>query len=92
MAKNNELSRLINISDNICELSIAADKVNFIICSLLGETEEATEETAKLIIYPHLVTFAEIALEYICKVNKTATIVTQQVDDYINILKEERQI
>jgi len=90
MAKNNELSRLINISDNICELSIAADKVNFIICSLLGETEEATEETAKLIIYPHLVTFAEI--EYICKVNKTATIVTQQVDDYINILKEERQI
>lgn len=88
MEKDN-LRKLINISDDICALSVNADKLNFLICSLLGKTKEAKDNYSKLFIYPNLVTFAEIALDYICKVNKDIANIETQINKYIDQLKSQ---
>ncbi len=88
MADNN-ITQLNHLSDNILELSIFAERANFMIGSLLNTTVESTEKCYKVYNFPNIVTMANIAFDYMCQVNKSISEIETQVNTYIDSIRRK---
>ncbi|MDE5671444.1 MAG: hypothetical protein K2J59_08295 [Eubacterium sp.] len=85
--KNNDITKLNRISDNILELSLFADRAKFMLCSLLNDADESKEDCWILFNFPNIVTMANIALDYMCQVDKSISEIETQLNTYIDKLK-----
>ncbi len=89
--KNNDITKLNCISDNILELSLFADRAKFMLGSLLNDADESKDNCWILYNFPNIVTMANIALDYMCQVNKSISEIEIQVNTYIDSLKDRKQ-
>ena len=87
--KDNDITQLNHLSDNILELSIFAERANFMLCSLLNNADESKEQSWISFNFPNIVTMANIALDYMCQVNKSISEIETQVNTYIDSIRSK---
>lgn len=85
---NNRIIELNQISDNVLELSIFAERAKFMLSSLLNDADDSKEDCYILFNFPNIVTMANIAFDYIHQVNEAISEIKTQVNTYIDKLKE----
>ncbi len=88
--KDNNITQLNQLSDNILELSIFADKAKFMLASLLNDADDSKEDCYILFNFPNIVTMANIAFDYIYQVNKAISKIETQVNTYIDSLRSNK--
>lgn len=83
------ITQLNKLSDDILELSIFAERANFMICSLLNNADESNEDCLKLFNFPNIVTMANIVFDYMCKVTQSVSEIKTQVNTYIDSIRSK---
>ena len=86
---DNNITQLNHLSNNILELSIFAERANFMIDSLLNTADESTEKCYKVYNFPTIVTMANIASDYMCQVDKSISEIKTQVNTYIDSIRRK---
>ncbi|MDE6412756.1 MAG: hypothetical protein K2K42_02490 [Eubacterium sp.] len=81
------LSEILEITDDIAEINISAQYADFMINSLIVESDQMKESAAILLNFKNIVTMARIALDYSYKAKKSASELLERCMDYTKSLR-----
>lgn len=88
MPKDKEnLKTMLEMDDNITEISISVDYAKFMICSILNDAETATDNAAIIFNHKNIITMANIAFDYINNINKALSRLKKKSENYIETLR-----
>lgn len=88
MPKDKEnLKTMLEMDDDITEISIFVDYAKFMICSILNDAEHATDNATIVFNHKNVITMTNIAFDYINNVNKALSELKKKSENYIETLR-----
>lgn len=88
MQNNKEnLKTMLDIDDDITELSIFTECAKFMICSILDNAESTTEKEIIVFNHKNIITMTHIAYDYINDIDETLEILKKKSENYIQKLR-----